>query len=88
MLQGLRKERKAALVERALCRFNLASRAAAKHRLLRGVGIKVRKAADLIIGTFCIERDHALLHNDRDFLSMQAHLGLRVMVADPGETAD
>lgn len=87
VLQGLRDGREAALVERALRRFDvvamldpdLVSRAAANYRLLRGRGVTVRKTADLVIGTFCIERDHALLHSDRDFLPMQAHLGLRTI---------
>jgi predicted nucleic acid-binding protein len=32
---------------------------------------------DLIIGTFCIERGHALLHDDRDFEPMVRFLGLQ-----------
>ena len=91
VLQGMRNERDAALVERALRRFDvvamldpdLASLAAANYRLLRSLGVTVRKTADLVIGTFCIERGHALLHSDRDFLPMQAHLGLRAV--DVGE---
>ena len=87
VLQGLRDERQAALVERALRRFevaamlgpDLASQAAANYRLLRRSGVTVRKTADLVIGTFCIERGHALLHSDRDFLPMQVHLGLRTV---------
>ena len=90
VLQGLRNEREAALVERALRRFDvaamldpgLASRAAANYRLLRSRGVTVRKTTDLVIGTFCIERGHALLHCDRDFLPMQAHLGLRTSAVD------
>jgi predicted nucleic acid-binding protein len=92
VLQGLRDGREAALVERALRRFDLApmldpdlaSRAAANYRLLRSHGVTIRKTADLVIGTFCIERGHALLQNDRDFLPMQIHLGLRVVnVGEP-----
>jgi predicted nucleic acid-binding protein len=87
VLQGLRDEREATLVERALRRFDvapmldpdLASRAAANYRRLRGRGVTVRKTADLVIGTFCIARGHALLHSDRDFLPMQVHLGLRTV---------
>ena len=87
VLQGLRDGREAVLVERALRRFDvapmldpdLASRAAANYRRLRSHGVTVRKTADLIIGTFCIERGHALLHSDRDFLPMQVHLGLQAV---------
>ena len=90
VLQGLRDEGEAALVERSLRRFDvapmldpdLASRAAANYRLLRGMGVTVRKTADLVIGTYCIERGHTLLHSDRDFLPMQTHLGLRTVDVD------
>ena len=40
------------------------------------MGITVRKTADIIIGTFCIESRCALLHDDRDFAPMETHLGL------------
>jgi len=35
--------------------------------------------ADIIIGTFCIARGHSLLHDDRDFVPMAKHLGLKVV---------
>lgn len=87
VLQGLRDEGEAARVERALRRFDvvgmldpdLATRAAANYRLLRSLGVTVRKTADLVIGTFCIEHGHTLLHSDRDFLPMQFHLGLQAL---------
>ena len=47
--------------------------------MLRNRGITIRKTVDIIIGTFCIEHGHALLHDDRDFVPMQAHLGLKVV---------
>jgi predicted nucleic acid-binding protein len=85
VLQGLRSDPEAKLVEQALRRFDvvamldpdLAVQAAANYRLLRSKGVTVRKTIDLIIGTFCIEHGHALLHDDRDFDAMQRHLGLR-----------
>ena len=40
------------------------------------MGITIRKTIDIIIGTFCIERGCALLHDDRDFVAMEEHLGL------------
>jgi predicted nucleic acid-binding protein len=87
VLQGLRSEREARRVEAALRRFDLAPmldpvlalRAAANYRRLRALGITLRKTIDLIIGTFCIERGHALLHDDRDFDPMTRHLGLRTV---------
>jgi hypothetical protein len=36
----------------------------------------VGKAIDLIIGTFCIARSHALLTANGDFRPMARHLGL------------
>jgi len=85
VLQGLRSGREARLVERALRRFaivslldtDLAVKAAAYYRTLRAEGITIRKTVDLIIGTFCVERGHALLHDDRDFEPMVRFLGLQ-----------
>jgi predicted nucleic acid-binding protein len=85
VLQGFRTEVQAQLVERALSQYQivalsspeLAVKAAANYRLLRQRGITIRKTIDLIIGTFCIERGHALLHSDRDFEPMERYLGLQ-----------
>jgi predicted nucleic acid-binding protein len=85
VLQGFDSEAEARLVERSLSRFEavaltepaLAVRAAANYRLLRRQGITIRKTIDLVIATFCIERDHALLHSDRDFEPMERFLGLQ-----------
>lgn len=87
VLQGLASDREAALVEKALRKFTIvpivdaqiAVRAAANYRLLRRKGATIRKRIDLLIGTFCIEHGHVLLHSDRDFDSMRLHLGLRVI---------
>jgi hypothetical protein len=87
VLQGLSSEREAALVERALRRFAvapmtspaLAAQAAANYRALRGHGVTVRRTIDLLIGAFCIERGHKLLHSDRDFDGMERFLGLAVV---------
>ena len=56
-----------------------ALRAADYYRRLRKRGVAVRKTIDVLIGTYCIEHGHELLHADRDFESMQRHLGLRVL---------
>ena len=87
VLQGLRSDREAAVVEQALRRFDVvplvdpetAIRAASNYRLLRAKGVTVRKTIDMLIGTFCIMHSYALLHADRDFDPMQLHLGLRVI---------
>ena len=85
ILQGLRSEREARLVERSLRRFetvslldpDLAVKAAANYRFLRGRGSTIRKTIDLVIATCCIECGHLLLHDDRDFEPMVRFLGLR-----------
>jgi predicted nucleic acid-binding protein len=87
VLQGFRSEAQALLVERALSQYQivalsspeLAVKAAANYRLLRRRGITIRKTIDVIIGTFCIERGHALLHSDRDFEPMERFLGLQAV---------
>ena len=56
-----------------------ALRAADYYRRLRKRGVTVRKTLDVLIGTYCIQHGHELLHSDRDFDSMQGHLGLRVL---------
>lgn len=87
VLQGIGSEAEARRVEEALRRFDvesmldpeLAVLAATHYRRLRGLGITVRKTIDLIIGTFCIARGHALLTADRDFAPMTRHLGLTLV---------
>lgn len=86
VLQGARDELHAARIERGLRQYqvvplldaDLAPHAARNYRKLRDVGITVRKTAGIIIGTFCIEHHHTLLHDDRDFAPMEKHLGLMV----------
>jgi predicted nucleic acid-binding protein len=56
----------------------IAFKAAENYRFLRNKGVTVRKTIDTIIGTFCIEKGFKLLHNDRDFDTMERHLGLLV----------
>jgi predicted nucleic acid-binding protein len=86
VLQGVRDEPQAARIERDLRRYrivslldpDLAARSARNYRFLRGMGLTIRKTADVIIGTFCIECGHSLLHDDRDFAPMEKYLGLKV----------
>jgi predicted nucleic acid-binding protein len=77
VLRGLRSERRFELV--ALADPELAVKAADNYRLLRRRGITIRTTVDLIVGTFCIERGHALLHSDRDFEPMERFLGLQAV---------
>lgn len=51
--------------------------AAEHYRVLRKKGVTVRKTIDMIIATFCVANNIRLLHADKDFQVMEAHLGLR-----------
>ena len=62
----------------ALGGTHIAIEAARNYRSLRARGITVRKTIDMLIGTYCIVNNLALLHADRDFDAMEQHLGLRV----------
>jgi hypothetical protein len=55
---------------------NIAVKSADNYRLLRKRGITVRKTADVIIATFCIESQNPLLFSDKDFLPFVQHFGL------------
>ena len=46
------------------------------YRVLRKKGITIRKTADVIIATFCIENNLPLLFKDRDFSPFVKHRGL------------
>jgi predicted nucleic acid-binding protein len=58
---------------------DLALEAADHYRALRRLGVTVRKTIDLLIGTYCIAKECALLHSDRDFDPMTQHRGLRAL---------
>lgn len=87
VLQGARDERHAARIERALRQYEivslldagLAARAARLYRMLRAKGITVRKTIDLVIASYCLEHDHVLLHDDRDFQPFVEYFGLRTL---------
>ena len=59
------------------CDPDLALHAADHYRSLRSQGIKVRSAIDVLVASFCIERDYALLHRDRAFHAFEQLRGLR-----------
>jgi predicted nucleic acid-binding protein len=85
VLQGARSEPDALLIEKGLRQFpvrpmlndRLLAKAANNYRLLRKRGVTIRNTVDIIIGTFCIEENHVLLHHDRDFDPIAKYLGLR-----------
>lgn len=55
----------------------LALAAVQHYRSLRAQGFTMRSAIDVLVATFCIERDYALLHRDRDFDAFEDLRGLR-----------
>lgn len=61
-----------------ICNEELAIKSADNFRYLRTKGITIRKTVDLIIGTFCIENDIELLHNDKDYEPMGQYLNLKI----------
>lgn len=85
VLQGFRRDRDyntARLLLEELTLFELlgkkmAVRSAENFRKLRKKGITIRKTANVIIASFCIEHKLPLLFSDRDFQPFDEHLGLR-----------
>lgn len=59
---------------------DMALRSAENYRSLRKRGVTVRKTADTIIATFCIEHALPLLFRDRDFAPFTEQLGLRSVI--------
>jgi len=55
----------------------MALKCADNFRFLRKHGITIRKTADVIIATFCIENKLPLLFSDKDFNPFVKHLGLQ-----------
>ena len=55
----------------------LAIKSANNFRKLRKKGTTIRKTADVIIATYCIENKIALLFTDKDFTPFVKHLRLR-----------
>lgn len=86
VLHGIRQERRFRETRIMMSRFQqvqlmgsaVAIQSAANYRLLRSRGITVRGTIDVIIATWCIENDAAIIHNDRDMRIMEEQLGLRV----------
>jgi len=85
VLRGFRQERsyrkaKALLETLELAdasNMRLAEVAAQHYRSLRAQGFTVRGGIDVLVASFCIEHDYALLHRDRDFQAFESLRGLR-----------
>jgi len=57
----------------------MAIKTASNFRFLRSKGVTIRKTVDMLIGTWCIETEIELLHNDKDFDRIALHLPLKVI---------
>ena len=87
VLQGFRSGRDARRAGDALDTLHfapmvgreIALASARNYRHLRARGVTVRKTIDMLIATFCLENGHRLLHADRDFDAIEAHLGLQTV---------
>ncbi len=60
--------------------YLVATESARNYRKLRAKGFTVRKTIDSLIATTCIHYGYELLHNDRDFLPFEQHLGLKCVI--------
>ncbi|MEQ1605743.1 MAG: PIN domain nuclease [Pyrinomonadaceae bacterium] len=60
--------------------YPLVLEAARNYIFLRSQGITIRKTVDTLIATRCIMNGYELLHNDRDFIPFEKHLGLKCVI--------
>lgn len=59
--------------------LKMALLSAKNYRKLRRALVTMRKIIDVMIGSFCIQNRHSLLHTDRDFDPIEKHLSLSVL---------
>ena len=86
VLQGLRSDREAALVERHLRAFPILRLedlddfvlAAGLYRAARRVGVTIRKTLDCLIAAPCVRTGAPLLHADEDFDRLATCTPLRI----------
>ena len=84
ILQGFRTDKDYNLAKKNLKNLDqyelfgkqMVDKCATNYRSLRKKGITIRKTADVIIATFCIENNMPLLFSDRDFLPFVEYLKL------------
>ena len=65
----------------------MALKSADNYRILRKQGVTIRKTADVIIASFCIENNLPLLFADRDFIPFVRHLKLVSVCPIPPESS-
>jgi len=86
ILQGFDRDNEFRLARQALDPLDcvhlggktLAVKAASDFRFLRSKGVTIRKTVDMLIGSWCIEHDVALLHHDKVFDQMATQLPLQI----------
>jgi len=84
ILQGFRSDKDynrakktlATLDQYEMLGHSMVAKCANNYRALRKKGITIRKTADIIIATFCIDNKFPLLFSDRDFIPLVKHLKL------------
>jgi predicted nucleic acid-binding protein len=89
VLQGFKRDRDYSTARELLTSLEvftlggqeMAIKSADNFRLLRKRGITVRKTIDVLIATFCIEKNLALLHSDKDFEPFNEYLKLDNAIA-------
>ena len=90
ILQGIRNDKEHGQTRQSLLALDqyemfdkaMAVKCADNYRALRKKGITIRKTADTIIATFCIENSLPLLFLDRDFIPFIDYLGLEPAVRE------
>jgi len=60
--------------------YSVFLRSAEIYRNLRRKGITIRKPVDCMIAAVAIEHDIPLLHNDKDFIPIEKHFGLKRLI--------
>ncbi|ADJ29462.1 type II toxin-antitoxin system VapC family toxin [Nitrosococcus watsonii] len=84
ILQGFREDSEYNKAKRTLTTLDqyelfgrhMVDKCADNYRFLRKKGITIRKTADLIIATFCIDNRFQLLFSDKDFAPFADYLNL------------
>jgi len=84
VLQGIRKRREYQKTKELFntmiylpMPYSVFLRAAEIYRTLRRKGITIRNSVDCMIASVAMENDIMLLHNDRDFIPIEKHLGFK-----------
>ena len=87
VLRGFRLDREFRQASQLLCRLGveatcdpaLALQAARNARSMRAAGFTIASPVDVLLGTWCIDRDYHLLQSDADFDVMARLIGLKLV---------